>query len=68
MDATSLMISLFFGAIGTGMFMYGKKAERMIPLAAGVALIVVPYFIPNAIVMLIVCCLFTAAPWLLRNT
>ena len=32
MDGNLLMASLFFGAIGMGMLMYGKKAGRMVPL------------------------------------
>ena len=51
MDMNSLMVSLLFGAIGMGMFMYGKKAGRMVALGAGVGLMIVPYFIPNVIII-----------------
>jgi len=67
MDSTSLMLSLLFGSIGMGMLMYGKKAGRMVPLAAGLALMVLPYCIPNAMALLIVCCVITSVPWFLRN-
>jgi hypothetical protein len=67
MDTNSLLVSLLFGAIGMGMFMYGKKAGRMVPLGAGVGLMVVPYFIPNVIVMLIVCCGLTATPLIVKD-
>ena len=67
MDASLLMVSLVFGMIGMGMFMYGKKAGRPIPLAAGAGLMVVPYFITHLVVMLIVCSAITAVPWLLRD-
>ena len=67
MDTTDLMLSLLFGSIGMGMLMYGKKAGRMVPLAAGLALMVLPYCIPNPIALLIVCCLITVTPWFLRN-
>ena len=49
------------------MFMYGKKAGRLVPLLAGVALVVVPYFVPNLIAMTIVCTLLCAVPWFLRT-
>jgi len=68
MDTNLLFASLLFGLIGTGMLMYGKKAGRPVPLFAGVALMAVPYFIPNLIVLLIVCTGVTAVPWFLRNT
>ena len=67
MDTNLLFVSLLFGLIGTGMLMYGKNAGRPIPLFAGVALITVPYFIPNLIVLLIVCTGLSALPWFLRH-
>lgn len=67
MDFTSLMISFTFGVIGMGMFMYGKKASRVVPLAAGAGLMVVPYLFTHMVVLLIVGCALTATPWLLRD-
>jgi hypothetical protein len=67
MDFTSLFASFVFGLIGMGMFMYGKKAGRPLPLAAGAGLIVAPYCFTHAATMLIVCCAITAVPWLFRN-
>jgi hypothetical protein len=67
MDMNSLMLSLLFGMIGTGMFMYGKKAGRMVPLGAGLALMVVPMFISNLVVMVLVCAGLTASPWIIRE-
>jgi hypothetical protein len=61
------MLSLLFGSIGVGMFMYGKKAGRMVPLGAGIALMVVPYCIPNPLALLIVCLVITCVPWFLRG-
>ena len=67
MDTNSLLLSFLFGTIGMGMFMYGKRAARLVPLGAGSALMLVPYFIPNLVLMAVVCCLLTATPWLLRE-
>ena len=67
MDTNLLMASLLFGSIGAGMLMYGKKAGRPMPLFAGLALVITPYFIPNLIALLIVCTLITALPLVLRN-
>ena len=68
MDSSSLMASLVFGMIGMGMFMYGKKAGRPIPLAAGAGLMVIPYFITHLVIMIIVCGALTAVPWLMRES
>jgi hypothetical protein len=67
MDTTTLMVSLLFGALGMGFFMFGKKEGRMVPLFVGVALMVVPYFIANVIVLLIACALLTAVPFVVRE-
>ena len=67
MDESHLWVSMFLGAVGAGMFLYGKKAGRMVPLGAGLGLLVVPYFIPNVIVMAVVGCLMMGAPWVVRE-
>lgn len=67
MDYTSVMTSFAFGVIGMGMFMYGKKAGRAVPLAAGAGLMIIPYVFTHLIVLLVVGCALTATPWLLRD-
>jgi hypothetical protein len=67
MDSSLLMASLVFGMIGMGMFMYGKKAGRPVPLAAGMGLMVLPYFITHLLIMVLVCSALTAVPWFLRD-
>lgn len=68
MDEYSLIVSVFVGIIGLGMFIYGKKAGRMVPLGAGLGLMVVPYFIPNLIALSAVCCALAASPWIIRES
>ena len=67
MDTTVLIPSFLFGVVGMGFFMYGKKAGRMIPLAAGLGLMGLPYFIPNVIVMCIVCTLLMITPAIVKE-
>ncbi|HZN68392.1 MAG TPA: hypothetical protein VFB66_24110 [Tepidisphaeraceae bacterium] len=66
-DMGGLVVSFIFGSIGLGMFIYGRKMGRFVPLAAGLLLMVVPYFIPNWIVNCAVCSLLTAAPYFIRE-
>ena len=51
-----MMVSLLFGTIGMAMFVYGKKSSRLVPLGVGVgvALMIVPYFLPSLILLLFV--------------
>ncbi len=68
MDPNLLMLSLLFSAVGTGLFMYGKKAQRMPHLIAGVALMTCPYFITNAILLCLVCVVLAVAPFVMPET
>jgi hypothetical protein len=67
MDDYGLMVSIFFGMVGMGMFMYGRKASRFVPMVAGGLLMVVPYFIPNWIAQTIVCTALSASPWVVKE-
>jgi len=67
MDMNLIMIGMVFGSIGMGMCMYGKKSGRMVPMGVGAALMIVPCFITNLIVLLLVCCGLTALPWFVRE-
>jgi hypothetical protein len=67
MDYGSLFASCAFGAVGMGMLMYGRRAGRLVPLGAGLALMVVPYFIPSMLIMLIVCSVLTVVPFVVRE-
>jgi hypothetical protein len=67
MDGNLLMASMLFGTIGLGMLIYGKKAGRLVPLIAGLALLTIPYVIPNLLILSIVCCILTALPWVVRH-
>ena len=67
MDASSLFLSMIYGTIGLGMFMYGKKAERLVPLVAGLALMILPYFIPSLLWMSVASVALMAGPFVLRT-
>ena len=67
MDINSLLLVMMFGAFGMGFLAYGKKAGRLIPIVAGLALMIVPYFISSILVLLLVCGALTAAPFIIRD-
>ena len=66
-DMGGLVVSMLFGSIGLGMFIYGRKMGRTVPLAAGLLLMIVPYFIPNWIANCVVCTALAAAPYFIRE-
>lgn len=49
-DGTSLMLSMIWGAIGTGYFIFGKKQSRFTFLICGIGLVVFPMFVSDTMV------------------
>jgi len=68
LDPTYLMFSLLFSAVGMGFFMFGKKAQRMPHLFAGIALMTCPYFLTNIIAMCVVCVVLAIAPFVVPQS
>ena len=67
MGSTAVLIwGLLFGSIGFGFFLYGKKQKTVVPIIAGIALCVVPYFIANVYVLVTVGVVLMAIPFFVR--
>jgi hypothetical protein len=67
MNEAMLLWSVLFGAIGVGYFVYGRRQGKSVPLWCGVVLILYPYFMPNAVVVVIVGAIFVAVPYFVRR-
>jgi hypothetical protein len=59
--------SLLFGIIGFAAFVYGKKSVLFVPMTAGVALMVYPYFVSQTWLLYAIGCALTVGMWLFRN-
>jgi len=57
---------MIFGAIGLGFLIYGKKQKAVVPLITGIALFVIPYFISNVYMLVIVGAVLVALPYFVR--
>jgi hypothetical protein len=67
MGSTAVLLwGLLFGSIGFGFFLYGKKQKAVVPLLTGIALCVVPYFIANVNVLVMVGVILIAIPFFVR--
>lgn len=62
----ALLWGVLFGSIGLGFFLYGKKQRAVVPLVCGIALMIYPYFVPNAIVLVLIGLLLIAIPYFVR--
>jgi hypothetical protein len=66
MDMTLILWSIFFGSIGFGYFIYGKKQSHIVARYTGVALMIYPYFIHNTVALVIVGFLLLLVPKFLK--
>ena len=66
MSESSLIWGVIFGSVGLGYFVYGKKQHAVVPLLCGVALMVVPYFISGAWLLVLVGAAIAAVPYFVR--
>lgn len=66
MDTALLLWGVIFSSIGLGLFLYGRKQQATVPLICGLVLMIYPYFIPNAWVLVAIGVVLTAIPYFLR--
>jgi hypothetical protein len=65
MTGTTLAIGILTGAIGVGYFMYGKRQTKFVPLLAGMALCVYPYFVDSALWLVVIGAVLLTAPFVI---
>jgi hypothetical protein len=64
-DTRFLFASLLWGSIGVGFCIYGKRQQEIVPLAGGVAMIAVSYFVSSALLMSLISSALIVAVYLL---
>lgn len=62
----TLLWGMLFGAIGVGLFVYGKRQSMIVPLVCGVALIAYPWFVSSVAWLVAIGIVLTAIPWFVR--
>jgi len=66
LSTSSIFWGLLFGSIGLGYFLYGRKQQAIVPLFCGLALMVFPYFVSNAILLVAIGLALAVLPWFFR--
>jgi hypothetical protein len=66
MSESTIWWGLLFGTLGIGYFVYGKRQRMVMALASGIALMVFPYFVSNALLIVLIGALLLALPFLFR--
>ena len=67
MNEGLLLWGVLFSSIGLGYFIYGRRQGKTIPLLCGVALMIYPYFMPNAVALVAIGAIFTVVPYFIRR-
>jgi hypothetical protein len=65
-DTTTILWGVLFGAFGLGFLTYGRRQKMLVPLIAGIALILIPYFIANAYLLVAIGVAIMAIPYFFR--
>jgi len=65
-NSTTLMLGIFAGCFGFAYFVYGKRQAKVIPIVAGIGLCVIPYFIENLTILILVCLTLIIAPFIIK--
>ena len=66
MSVATLWWGLFFGSVGLGFFLYGKKQRSPIPMVCGLALMIYPYFIGNTLLLVAIGIALMTIPYFIR--
>jgi hypothetical protein len=65
-NEATLLWGVVFSAVGLAYFVYGKRQQRFVTLFCGIGLMAFPYFISNAILLVVMGVLLSVIPYLFR--
>jgi len=66
LSQAQLLWGLLFSSIGLGFLVYGGRQKAPVPLACGVGLIMLPYFVSNILLLIAAGLALMAAPYFVR--
>jgi len=58
----TLFLGLLFGAVGSGFLVYAKRQQSALFLVVGFVLILIPYFIANVVLLVVIGLALVAVP------
>ena len=61
-----LLRGVVFASVGLAYFVYGKKQRHFVPLLCGIGLMAFPYFISNAVLLVVVGLALSVVPYFFR--
>ncbi|MCJ8311604.1 MAG: hypothetical protein HRU38_02720 [Saccharospirillaceae bacterium] len=61
-----MFLSVLFGGVGFGYFIYGKKQKKLIPFCVGIALFVLPYLFASVLLLIIAAVILMIIPYFIK--
>jgi len=65
-ETLSFVVYVLFGAVGLGYLMYGKRQKMLVPLFCGLGLMGYPYFVSNAVLLVVIGCVLLGLPFFIK--
>ena len=66
MNPAILLWGVLFSSIGLGLFIYGKRQQRLVALLCGLGLMIYPYFVSSALLVVLIGAVLVAIPFFIR--
>ena len=66
MDTGTLLWGVLFSSLGMGYFLYGRRQKAPVPLVCGIGLMVFPYFVAKALLLVLIGVVLSAVPFFLK--
>jgi hypothetical protein len=65
-NESALLWGFFFGTLGVGYFVYGKRQRTVVTLLCGIALMLFPYFVSSTMLLLSIGTALLIAPFFVK--
>jgi len=65
-STATFLWGVLFASIGMGFFLYGRRQKAPVPLATGITLFLLPYFISNTYLLVAAGVVFALLPYFAR--
>jgi len=62
-----LLWGVLFSSIGLGLFIYGKRQQRLVALLCGLGLMIYPYFVSSGLLVVLIGAVLVAIPFFIRS-
>lgn len=67
MSPSALFLAVVFGSLGFAYLLYGRRQRAVVPIVCGLLLLIIPYFVASAPLLLGIGCGLAMLPFFVRR-